>query len=123
MSQSLSALRLRAALHLLALEGADISNIVRAHALSLGLPVDVCQPLSRESAAALDAVLALAVHCSQSVNDASASAMPSYEGIDGGADWFDDSPLGGEFGEFAFSALQHREGGGHMTLQVRCFFV
>ncbi len=123
MSQSLSALRLRAALHFLALEGADVSNIVRAHAQSLGLQADVCQPLSRESAAALEAVLALAAHCSQSANAASACAMPSYEGMDGGADWFGDSSLGGEFNEFAFSAMQHREGGGQITLQVRCCLV
>jgi hypothetical protein len=122
MSQPLTALRLRAALHLLSLEGADISNIVRAHAQSLGLQMDVCQPLPRESAAALDAVVALAAHINESVYAVSAAAPSSYEGIEGDTDWFGESSLGGDFGDFAFPALQHREGGGQMTFQVRFVF-
>ena len=122
MSQPLTALRLRAALHLLSLEGADISNIVRAHAQSLGLQMDVCQPLSRESAAALDAVVALAAHINESAFAASAAAPSSYEGIECGTDWFGESSLGEDFGDFAFPALQHREGGGQMTFQVRNVF-
>lgn len=122
MSQPLTALRLRAALHLLTLEGADISNIVRAHAQSLGLQTDVCQPLSRECAAALDAVVALAAHINESAFAASAAAPSSYEGIEGGTDWFGESSLGEDFGDFAFPALQHREGGGQMTFQVRNVF-
>lgn len=123
MSQPLSALRLRAALHLLLLEGADISVIARQHALSLGLSVDVCQPLPREIAAALDAVVALAAHSTEFSHASTAAAAPSSEGAVGGGDWFDDSALGGGFGDLAFSAFHHREGGGEMTLQVRAVFV
>ena len=121
MAQSLSALRLRAALHLMSLEGADISNIVRAHAQSLGLEVDVCQPLSREIAAALDAVVALAACSNESASAASTAAMPVYEGLGSGSDWFIDSHSGsgGDFCDFAFLPLQHKEGGGQMTMQVR----
>ena len=121
MANSLSALRLRAALHLMSLEGADISNIVRAHAQSLGLEVDVCHHLSRETAAALDAVVALAACSNESANAASTAAMPLYEGLGNGGDWFIDSHsgLGGDFGDFAFLPLQHKEGGGQMTMQVR----
>ena len=124
MSQPLTALRLRAALHLLSLEGADISNIVRAHAQSLGLQMDVCQPLPRESAAALDAVVALAAHINESVYAVSAAAPSSFEGIEGDTDWFGESSLGGDFGDFAFPALQHRDGalgGGQMAFQVGVF--
>ena len=121
MAQSLSALRLRAALHLMSLEGADISNIVRAHAQSLGLEMDVCQPLSREIAAALDAVVALAACSNESASAASTAAMPVYEGLGSGSDWFIDSHSGsgGDFGDFAFLPLQHKEGGGQMTMKVR----
>ena len=121
MSNSLSALRLRAALHLMSLEGADISNIVRAHAQSLGLEVDVCQPLSREAAAAIDAIVALAACSNESSNAAMTTALPLYEGLGSGCDWFGDSHsgLGGDFGDFAFPHLQHKEGGGQMTMQVR----
>jgi hypothetical protein len=119
MSQSLSALRLRAALHLMSLEGADISNIVRAHAHSLGIPADACQPLPREIAAALDAVIALAAHGNEMCNAQSTAAVPSYEGMASGGDWFGDSALGSDFGDFAFPAFQHKESGGQMTFQVR----
>ena len=125
MSLPLNVMRLRAALHLLSLAGADISNIVRAHAQSLGLQADVCQPLSRESAAALDAVVALAARSNEPANAACTPAPLSYEGIESGADWFGDSVFGGDFCDFAFPALQHREGalgGGQMTFQVRVFF-
>jgi hypothetical protein len=119
MSQTLSALRLRAALHLLSLEGADISNIVRQHAQSLGLSVDVCEPLSREIASALDAVVALAAHSTEVSNSSTAAAAPLYEGAAGSGDWFGGAALGSDYGEFAFPAFQHRDGGGEMTLQVR----
>ena len=123
MSQPLSALRLRAALHLLSLEGADISNIVRQHAQSLRLSVDVCQPLPREIAAALDAVIALAAHSTELSSSSSTAAAASYDVVASGQDWFGDSALGGDFGDFAFPAFQHREGGGEMTLQVWVNFV
>ena len=122
MSQPLTAHRIRAALHLLSLAGADISNIVRAHAQSLGLLDDVCQPLSRECAAALDAVLALSARSNESANTACTAAASSYEGMESGADWFGDSVSGGDFCDFSFPALQHREGGGHMTFQVTFLF-
>lgn len=123
MSQPLSALRLRAALHLLSLEGADISNIVRQHAQSLRLSADVCQPLPREIAAALDAIIALAAHSTELSSTSSTAAAASYDVVASGSDWFGDPALGGDFGDFAFPAFQHREGGGEMTLQVWVIFV
>ena len=124
MSLPLNVLRLRAAQHLLTLAGADVSNIVRTHAQSLGLQADVCQPLSRECAAALDAVVALAARGNEPANVAYTSAPSSYEGLESGADWFGDSVLGGDFCDFAFPALQHRDGalgGGQMAFQVGVF--
>jgi hypothetical protein len=121
MTQPLNAVRLRAALHLLSLAGADISNIVRAHAQNLDLQVDVCQPLSRECAAALDAVIALSARSNECAKAACTAAPSSFEGIESSADWFGDSGFAGDF-DFAFPALQHREGGGQMTFQVQHVF-
>jgi hypothetical protein len=101
------------------LEGADISKIVRAHAQSLGLEEDVCQPLTKEISTALDAVVALAAHSNELANPVTnptaTTALSLCEGI---ADWFSDS-AGADFDDFAFPALHHRDNGGQMTFQVR----